>query len=293
MSVRDISPIMLATAFALAGCGGDGGFGVASTPPPPVTPTPTPTPATPPPIIPAATTSQQFAAVGASHPFDIVDGDQRTLLDAGDQLQVRYVASSNSYEIQGPHSATWTVISFLSADPTEPINWAGSGAHLWLRSGSYQYSRLFEWAGYNSIYAHEAIGVATPAGGVPVSGSASYSGQLLGFTPENHSDGTDLSVEGSILLAFNFGAGSLSGSITPNLHQLFSLGTISFRDTVYSTGSTTFSGKFDTDVAGANSLSGLFTGPNAQELIGNWALPYKSPIDGLTYQADGAFVGAK
>jgi len=42
-----------------------------------------------------------------------------------------------------------------------------------------------------------------------------------------------------------------------------------------------------------NSFSGLFTGPSAQELIGNFAFPYRSPVDGKTYQADGAFIGAK
>jgi hypothetical protein len=138
-----------------------------------------------------------------------------------------------------------------------------------------------------------AVGIATAAGGVPLTGIATYSGQILGQTSEHHSDGNGWPVDGSITLSFDFGAGSLSGSITPNLHQGFDLGTINFRDTVYSTGSTTFSGKFDTNAAGVNSVSGMFTGPNAQELIGNWALPYHSPIDGQDYQAEGAFVGAK
>jgi hypothetical protein len=71
------------------------------------------------------------------------------------------------------------------------------------------------------------------------------------------------------------------------------LGPFAFSDTVYSTGSTSFSGRFDTDVAGLNSFSGLFTGPNAEELMGNFALPYRSPVDNQTYQAAGAFVGKK
>ena len=37
----------------------------------------------------------------------------------------------------------------------------------------------------------------------------------------------------------------------------------------------------------------MFTGPNAEELIGNFAFPYQSPIDSKAYQADGAFVGKK
>jgi hypothetical protein len=42
-----------------------------------------------------------------------------------------------------------------------------------------------------------------------------------------------------------------------------------------------------------NSFSGLFTGPHAEELIGNFAIPYRSPINSQVYQADGAFVGKK
>ena len=63
-----------------------------------------------------------------------------------------------------------------------------------------------------------------------------------------------------------------------------------FTNTVYSTGSTTFSGKFDSTLSGANSFSGLFTGPAAQELIGNFTFPYASPADHHDYQAAGAFV---
>jgi hypothetical protein len=105
-------------------------------------------------------------------------------------------------------------------------------------------------------------------------------------------------MSGGIQLNFDFGLGSLSGNITPSIfyyatYDDYSLSPISFRNAVYSRGSTTFSGQFDTNLPGLNSFSGLFTGPNAQELIGNFALPYQSPIDGQTYQADGGFVGAK
>ena len=62
---------------------------------------------------------------------------------------------------------------------------------------------------------------------------------------------------------------------------------------MYSTGRTTFSGQFNSNLPGVNSFSGLFTGPHAEEVIGNFAFPYRSPIDNQTYQADGAFVGAK
>jgi len=290
MSLSTIRSLMLATAFALAGCGGEGGYGLASTPPPPVTPTQTPTPTpTPPPAIIPATVSQQFTVVGSSHPFD---GVSTPTFDGSEQLQVRYVQSSNSYEVQLPHSATWGRIAYLPIDgsPADPINYGGGGAHLWLGAG-YQYSRIFEWSGGGGLHGFEAIGIATTAGSVPVTGTATYSGELLGGTTESFG-GDTWDVRGTIGLSFNFGLGTLSGTIDPTAF-VYSLGHLNFRDTVYATGSTSFSGKFDTNLTGVNSFGGLFTGPNAQELIGNFAFPYKSPIDGQTYQADGAFVGAK
>jgi hypothetical protein len=271
MTISNIRPMLLATAFALAGCGGGGG--VASIPPPPsLTPD-----------FPNVSTDQQFAVMGAVHTDA---AGQPALLDSSDQLQVRYVASSGTYEVQ------------MTGDPWTKVTYDGDGSwtsgiyNLWLKSGDYDYSRLLSYFD-GATGGNQAIGLATPAGGVPLTGSATYAGDLLGQTSENHPDGSNLGVEGSIHLSFDFGGGSLSGSITPDLHQGYDLGTIDFTNTVYSAGSTTFSGKFDTDGTGVNSFSGLFTGPAAQELIGNFAFPYKSPIDGLSYQADGAFVGKK
>jgi hypothetical protein len=157
-----------------------------------------------------------------------------------------------------------------------------------------QYSSLFSW-GDGDTYGFDAIGMATPASGVPIMGSASYTGQILGDTREIHSN-VPMVIGGSIELSFDFGLGSLSGSISPVLSATSgsdALARINFADTIYSDGSTTFSGKFDTDLAGLNSFTGLFTGPHAEELIGNFVFPYRSPIDGQPYQADGAFMAAK
>ena len=283
MRTLAIRAVLLTTALALAGCGGGGG-GLASggSTPPPTTPPPPP-PSQAPAIIPAATTSQQFAVMG------MVTGDafqNGPTIDPSVQIKVRYDAASQSYEVMIPDAQDWQKV-VPSGD-----SYQGQSVLLWPGKGDYQYSRLLTWNdGANS--GRNAVGMATADGGVPVTGNATYSGQVIGQTSELHHDSSGLPVEGSVTLSFNFGAGSLSGSITPNLHQGFDLGTINFRDTVYSTGSATFSGKFDTNVPGLNSFSGLFTGPNAQELIGNFALPYHSPIDGQDYQADGAFVGAK
>lgn len=276
MSISKLRPILLASAVALASCG-DGGSGfVNSTSPAPITPTPTPTP-TPSAalaLIPAATTSQQFAVIGTGA--------------ADELLQVRYVQSSNTYEVQLPHSTDWGEISYLPTGGGTPINFTGGGAHLWLGPG-YRYSRIFEWSGGAGGY--EAIGIATPAGGVPVTGTAAYVGELLGATTEIF--GTDnWDVRGAIAMVFDFAHGSLVGRVDPTA-MTYQLGELQFRDTVYSTGSTTFSGSFDTSLAGTNSFSGLFTGPHAEEVIGNFAFPYQSPADGKLYQADGAFAATR
>jgi hypothetical protein len=284
MNISASKALLLTTVFALVGCGGGGGGGgIASTP------TPTPPPPAAVAIIPAAASSQQFAVEGAAHSFQ---GDPAPRLGDSDQLQVRYIQSSNSYEVQLPQSQAWIPVSQVS---TSPDAFAGPGVNLWLRSSGYQYSRLIEWSSNNSIYGHEALGMATQAGGVPVTGSATYAGQILGATPETHST-DDVHIGGAIALSFDFGAGSLAGSISPILYVDFtpySPDVLTFSNTVYSTGSTTFSGTFTTNLAGLNSFSGLFTGPQAQELIGKFAFPYRSPVNGQTFQADGAFVAAR
>jgi hypothetical protein len=225
------------------------------------------------------------------------DPDPAPQFGASEQLQVRYVQSSNSYEVQLPHSQTWAGISDEgpAGSPWLSESFRGDTAALSLGSEDYQYSQVFAWTDLHGLHGYEAIGMATPAAEVPVTGSASYSGQILGSSPEDHTD-FGVTITGSINLSFDFGLGNLSGSINPILEQTlvaYPLDAVRFRDTVYSKGSTTFSGKFDTNLAGLNSFSGLFTGPNAQELIGNFALPYRSPLDGHIYQADGAFVGAR
>lgn len=292
MKVSAFRSLLLATTFALAGCGGGGGY-VASSPPPPVTPTPTPTPAVALALVSAATTSQQFTVAGATR---LTPSNPTPQLGAADQLQVRYIASSNSYEVQLPNSSSWVGLTAKSdiegtgGDVTVVRQYGG---------GSYQYSSLIDWVSGGSLRGIEAIGIATGAAAVPITGSASFSGYAYGSTSESNSDLNKLVsplVSGTIKLNFDFAQGSLSGSmdliLDPEWHD-YELGTFTFRDTVYSTGSTTFSGKFNTTATGVNSFGGLFTGPNAQELIGNFALPYVSPIDSNTYQTSGAFVARK
>ena len=87
---------------------------------------------------------------------------------------------------------------------------------------------------------------------------------------------------GSITLNFDFGAGTLSGHMDPQYAPVWdavSLGTYAFTDTVFSKGSTSFSGSFLTPAGatGASSFQGSFNGPNAAEAMGSWAAPFYDP----------------
>jgi hypothetical protein len=126
---------------------------------------------------------------------------------------------------------------------------------------------------------------------VPVTGSATYGGNIAGLTDEG------LDVFGTISLAFNFGAGTLSGEMKPVIAPVWDpigLGTYTFANTVYSSGSNSFSGSFN--VAGstaASSFQGSFNGPKAAELMGSWKAPYRNPLNNQWRDMAGVFVGKK
>jgi hypothetical protein len=225
---------------------------------------------------------------------------------ASDQLRVRYDAAAKHYEVQLPLAGTWLQL-VPEPDQGADLYSISSGAFVAIREGEktgYDYSAVASWGTSASPWPADfgslAFGIPTPSAGVPTTGSASYGGALVGYSTETVPDtlaGADVAswIEGSINLAFDFGNGTLSGNINPIVYstERFNLAPLQFTDTVYSSGSPTFSGKFGTALPGPNAFSGRFTGPAAQELIGSFAFPYQSPTDGKTYDAGGAFIGKK
>lgn len=295
ITYSDLGKILLAgAALSLAACGGGGGGGLNSTP--------TPTPAPPP------TSSSSAVDI-----FPLPATQEFTTIGSGNSLRIRYDAVTKKYEVMAEGRGWETLVDdpLFSPHPGNPnvsFVFAGSPSNsssFMIRTHysyadptvKYQYSSLAPWS-VGSVGGVTAFGMATAASGVPVVGSASYQGLIEGGTTETYSDGFETApgyVVGSINLNFNFGNGSLSGSISPTLHlaSTHSLATLNFTDTVYSTGSPNFSGSFSTSLAGPNSFAGLFTGPAAQELIGRFAFPYLSPVDGTAEQAAGAFVAKR
>lgn len=299
----------IALAIALTGCGGAGGGGgglVLSPRPPAPAPTPAPTPSAVVEIFQAPAT-QEFAAVTGG---------------PGDPMRVRYDAATAQYQVMAPGRG-WDALvdnphyEAPSGHPDPYFAYAlssGADASFFHVVASYrapdpalvyQYSNLAVWGVGAGAYwdngQYTAFGIATPPGGVPVSGTGSYQGLIAGSSTVEETDnligGTvAATVSGTVALRFDFGSGSLAGEMHPYLNPFggpVDLGTLAFADTVFSVGSQTYSGRFDTAVSGSNAFSGLFTGPSAQELIGEWAFPFVYPVDGSVQSASGAWIAKR
>lgn len=303
-----------AIALSLSACGGGGGgAGIASTPTPPPLPPPPQGAAV---VIFSNPAPTEFASVGASinGPGGNLDtyasaADRFGIVSAADsdQAHIRYTAGGY-YEIKLP-SAEWDRLVHYGGlvGPTSANNYfqpAGvqtNQAYLVTsntRNDGYSYSEMGGWGSASaSRWGAVAFGPPTPLAGVPTTGSATYQGKLIGSADVMSADFlyggyVARAVEGTVSLNFNFAQSTLAGSMTLFLldPSPSSLGSFSFTDTVYSAGSPTYSGKFATGVAGDNFFLGRFTGPNAEETIGAWALPFHYSGDGQDHQAFGAWI---
>ena len=284
---------------ALAGCGGGGG-GVASMPTPPTSGGSTTTNASTAVELFPNPATQEFATVGTGAP-----------------LRVRYEAGSNKYEVNtgaGQWSALIDDPSFSPLPGNPNVSFIiGGGGFLMIRAHyaypaefQYRYSNLAVWGGApgadgQTVGGYTAIGIPTAAANVPRTGSATYQGLIEGGSTVLCDCGWDpgqkalATIGGSALLTFDFGQGTLSGGLHPYLdaEKRYDLGTLAFANTVFGVGSQTFSGTFATNLSGPNAFSGLFTGANAQELIGNWSFPFTYPLDGSLQSATGAMIAKR
>ena len=258
MNDRPVRSLIIgAAAVSLAACGGGGG-GVNSTP----TPAPTPTRLGYQPV--AATETVEFAV-------------------AGGDLRIRWDNDSKAYELMLP-GQDWAK---LSADG-DFYTVAGSNTSAYFSgSGRYSYTGIAKTDVPVEVVAY---GLATPLSGVPVTGSASYLADLVG-------DGGGYVLGGTGRLDFDFAAGSLAGFFDAIAKDPMDgadahvLGRYDFTETVFS-GGQNFSGSLSHAGTADGSFSGLFTGPHAQELMGQWELPFTDPAaSGTTLTGTGVFVG--
>ena len=318
--------VAIAAALTLSACGGgggggSGGSGIISTPPPPAAPASIKIFATP--------TVGDYASVGASvaGPGGTLDTYSSPNLQfgpistaSGDQAQFRYT-SGGFYEVKLASANYDRLVPYdglANPDPNtnnhfQPDSVAQNVAYVVTKNArdlGFAYSELAAWgSAAQGRYGYVGFGSPTPQGSVPTTGSATFAGLVQGTTdilaPDNLLGGyATLDVSGSVDLNFDFATGTLAGSMSLLLDGAgmnpATLGTFTFKDTVFSVGSTTYSGSFDTALAGQNFFLGRFTGPNAQETIGAWALPFLFvqtdalvPPDGKTHQAFGAWIAKR
>ena len=143
-----------------------------------------------------------------------------------------------------------------------------------------------------------AYGIPTKPGEMPTSGTATYTAEVRGTSNQPYPGSGDTlwldSITGSALLRFNFGAGTLEGEMNPALcpWDCYSLGTYSFIQTVYSSGSTSFSGQFAINGEAVPSwFEGSFNGPQASELMARWQAPYT--YEGAAGTMGGIWIGTR
>lgn len=292
----------VASAMLLGACGGGGGAGggerpgVAPAPPPP----PPPPPGTAAAVIDAADSSQTFMSAGenlyhdgnlvvrydagADRYYVTIPGQSESLLEDDPSTEASPGSASASYLAGQMH-----VVTHASGTSTEPTR-------------NYLYSTIATFT--DNTYARPgatAFGMATPVSGVPIAGSASYAGFLTGHSSEQVDYGDwgiwAAWIGGSIALSFDFGAGSLSGTLNPRLEHSVShdLGTLSISQPVWGVGSTSFSAGLTGSILTGDpaGIHGSFTGPSAQELIGAFFFGYVSPVTGQNASAAGAFIAQR
>ena len=263
-----VSTILAASLTACGGGGtGGGAVGVASTPPPPP----------PPPV--------------AQPPFGVTADTQ--FVTVGDDVEFRWIDSANAYEIQFPGQPS-DRLAFEHSSSTSENHRGPSGYYISLSKNlPYQYTNVAYHLDrqFGDVVGEFAYGIPTAGGDVPLTGSASYSAKIAG--------GSGYGVDGEAKLSFNFGAGSLTGYMHPILSDAwftYDYGQYNFTQTVYSTGSTSFSGKFIVPDGGSTADSGFngrFTGPDAAELMAEWHAPFRDPYSLQWINISGLWIGKK
>jgi hypothetical protein len=312
-----------ATAIALSACGGGGVESTPFVPAPPPAPPPPGSSVLPPEHL-GLVSSDPFAILGVDDQYTVNTADSSRTIVSGPSardMQFSYDAATNTYQIAIPDYvpgklANTSYNGTAGEVATSTISQVTDGAsstlqpvHVFLpvpkAGGPYTYTSLGYWYGdagtdpngdatfSEGIFAY---GIPTAASSIPITGSASYAATVFAM---DSALGTSFPVEGDAKLSFDFGAGTLSGSMHPQIIDDFDgffvdYGVYTFKDTVYSTGSTTFSGKFEVpNLPGADSFfNGQFTGPNAVELMTRFLAPYRLS-DGHEGTLSGIWIGKK
>ena len=204
------------------------------------------------------------------------------LASIGALSEVRWNAALKVYEVDvsgyagarivpadgGSYAQTGHLVA-ANGSPTDMV------AHAWTGFDYTRYGYVVATTGSSSEEAF-AFGVPTLPGGVPATGTATYAAQLSGGAYDA-AGALTWGLYGGATFNFDFASGTLSGYMDPQLNGPMGappLPRYNFVSTVFSAGSTTFSGAFDVAGPTASSFQGQFTGPAAQELMAGFRAPY-------------------
>jgi len=198
MRVRDFGKLFLASACvpALTSCGG-GTVGTNFIAPGVATPTPAPTPT------PVGALARPPGGVTSTTDFATL----------GDQLQIRWNAGINAYEVSFPGTAKGRIVQISFGEDGavgDVVRADGSKAASAFALTPYNYTGLLEIKNAPQFSYVSAYGVPTAAGGVPTTGSASYTATLDGHAGQ-------WLLYGTAALQFDFAAGKLTGFMDPKL----------------------------------------------------------------------------
>ena len=132
-------------------------------------------------------------------------------------------------------------------------------------------------------------GVPVPSGGLPVSGSAVYKGIAYG--------GGIGGITGTVRIEIDQGNNTASGSFTPEIND--GIGGIATSDTAMMTSlplnvlRSGFSGAFSGSSSPNSAVEVLFTGPQANELMGRWKGTFFNPHTGQSGLLSGIWVAKR
>jgi hypothetical protein len=286
----------------LAGCGGEGTSSqltpVSAQPSPSPSPSPSPTPTS------SVTGTNDRIIYSASQSVIFAD-EGRYWTDGG--LTVRYDSGTGFYYAADPATTEPGVIGRMPGyTPPDGQPWqqfvTANGVNITAHTSGqpgfaepyrYLHSNLLSWS-LSGLAGTTAIGLPTTEGLGPNAGSTLYRGhfsifsdQLVNYEGQMVRDG----FAGVVELRFDAADNSAQLALLPRAGEPPMTNSLTL---VWTSGASSF---FQRDPASATSLnypvSGRFTGPAAEELIGGLRFNYVSPLDGKTYEARGAFVAKR
>lgn len=262
--------------LALGACGDGSTGGVSFVPPPP-----------PPPPAEPAGELPQLLSIDETQDLTVIGLDGA---DGG--VGVQFDADLGAYIVSLPEGEQGAFFAMTSdpdywsghlVQPTDTSTATNEYISFWRMEGSHYSGLSYAYTGDTGVMV--AIGMATPEGAVPVTGSATYDFMISG----------DLGGNGE--MQFDFDAGTLGGWAEPIYNTGWdgiSLGVYDFVDTVFGVGSTGFSGTmYNAESEMEGSFAGLFTGPGAEEAMGLMTFNYVDYYSEQLTSTPALFVGLR